>query len=113
MSDFSELHRLALDLQRVPQRFQPRAVMALRKTAFDVEADAKLAAPVDTGNLQNSISTSIDGVTAEVGPTAEYGIYVEDGTSVMAPQPYLGPAFDRRVPAFEDAIAKLASEDMF
>lgn len=33
-----------------------------------------------------------ENVTYVVGPTAEYGVYVERGTSRMKPQPYLEPA---------------------
>ena len=90
----------------------------LRKTAFDIEHDAKLLAPVDTGNLMNSISTTITGdgrhgqMTAEIGPTAEYGIYQEYGTSTQPGKPYLTPAFDRRIGPFEAALAKVAEADL-
>jgi len=33
---------------------------AVRKTAFDVEADAKQKAPFETGNLRNSIQTHME-----------------------------------------------------
>lgn len=116
MSGFnlSELNTLAIDLARAPDEVKKRAAVAVRKTALDIETESKLFAPVDTGNLRNSISTTItdDGQSAEIGPTAEYGVYVELGTSVMAPAAFMGPAFDRKIPAFEEAIGQLASEDI-
>ena len=87
----------------------------LRRTALAIEADAKALAPVDTGALRASISTTITGdgrsgrMSAEIGPTVEYGVYQEYGTSVMAGQPYMGPAFDRQVPSYADALAQLAA----
>lgn len=116
--DTSEVRALSSRIASAGGRVGARGALALRKTAFDIEADAKALAPVDTGNLRNSISTDISGdgrfagMTAEVGPTAEYGVYQEYGTSVMAAQPYLAPAFDRRVPGYTQALALLAAEEI-
>jgi hypothetical protein len=54
--------------------------------------------PVDTGNLKSSESVDVDGLRFEAGPTADYGEYVELGTSRMAAEPYAGPAFDQELP---------------
>lgn len=89
---------------------------ALRRAAYAIQADAQALAPVDTGTLRASISTSIEGdgrfgaMTAEIGPTVEYGIYQEFGTSTQPGQPYLTPAFDRQVGSFQAAVARLADE---
>lgn len=101
-------------LAQAGARIGAPASAVLRRTAFAIEADAKAAAPVDTGDLMNSISTTLAGdgrsgtMSAEIGPTAEHGVYQELGTSVQAAQPYLTPAFDRQVPGFTAALAKLA-----
>lgn len=80
----------------------------VRKTAFDIQADAQSVVPVDTGNLKNSIGvTMISRLAAEIGPTADYGIYVEYGTSTQAPQPYMTPASDRNEPIFNSAVEML------
>lgn len=107
--DHSEVNRLEFDLRKAPMETLRRASVAIRKTAFDIERDAKFYAPVDTGNLKNSISTTAAGLQAEIGPTAEYGAYVEYGTSRMAPQQYMGPSFERNVPRLQDALG-LAGE---
>lgn len=115
--DFSEVRALGSRMQSAGGRVGARAAAALRKTAYDIEADAKALAPVDTGNLRNSISTTIGGdgrtgaMTAEVGPTAEYGIYQEYGTSTQPGTPFLGPAFDRRAPLYTEALAKIAEAE--
>lgn len=74
-----------------------------------VETYAKLAAPVDTGTLRNSIM--LDEVTPDhaiLGPHVDYAEHVEFGTSRMAAQPYLRPAVDEHereiVGAIEAAV---------
>jgi HK97 gp10 family phage protein len=106
-ADFSGLNHIAIELGAVSAVAVTQARVALERTAYAIEADAKSLAPVDTGNLKSSIATRVFALTAEVGPTAEYGGYVEEGTSRMAPQPYMGPAFDRRAPELADALANL------
>lgn len=116
-ADTSELRLLAVNLHSSAGTVGAKASQAIRKTAHDIESDAKILAAVDTGNLRSSISTSIEGdgrfgsMSAEIGPTADYGAYVEEGTSRMAPQPYMGPAFDRRAPSLEQALGQ-AGEDI-
>lgn len=89
---------------------------ALRRAAYAIQADAQALAPVDTGALRSSITTTIEGdgrfgtMAAEIGPTVEYGIYQEFGTSTQSGTPFLTPAFDRQVPAFQAAIGRLADE---
>lgn len=82
--------------------------LVVKKTAFDVEADAKPRAPVDTGNLRNSIQAQSTGeLSAEVNVGAEYGPYVEFGTHKMAAQPYLSPAVEAQRGSFEAAVKKV------
>ena len=62
----------------------------------------------DTGHLTNSVSHRMTGPTegvVEVG--AEYGVYLEMGTSRMAPRPFLGPAVEKVWPEFEAAMEKI------
>ena len=110
MSDFGEVEKLAADLRGAGPRAQMKAVKAVRKAAFDVQARAQSIAPVDTGALRNSISTSVSGPSAEVGPTVHYGVYLEYGTSRMAPQPYRSPALEQVAPGFIAAIEQLGGE---
>lgn len=107
--DTSGLRELKADLGKLAARAVPVASRAVAKTAHDIEATAKQLAPVDTGNLQGSISTTLTALTAEIGPTASYGDFVERGTSRMAPQPYMGPAADQHTPALEQAFDALMS----
>jgi HK97 gp10 family phage protein len=93
---------------KIAANLEPRVGKAVAKAALDIEAKAKSAAPVDTGNLKNSIQAS------EVGPThwrvtagADYSLYVEMGTVFMAAQPFMGPAVDQVIPVLTQAIRQI------
>lgn len=110
------LRALSADLTTAGRQVGQRARTVIRKAAIDIERDAKALAPVDTGNLKNSIGHSdlrigtTGNLVAEVGPTANYGVFLEQGTSRMAAQPFMGPAADRHAPAFEQAMQQLGAE---
>ena len=116
MVDHGEPHRrLAQELHSAAGRVGADMANVIRKGASDIERDAKINAPVDTGFLRSSISTDYTGdgrtrsMTAEIGPTASYALYVEFGTSRMRAQPYLFPATDRHEPAILAAMAQVAN----
>lgn len=108
--DSSEVRALGLNLAAAPGRIQRAAPRAIRKTALDIERDAKILAPVDTGALKASIGSDIRQLEAEISATTDYAVYVEHGTSRMAAQPYMGPSFDRNIPGLQRALGD-AGED--
>lgn len=65
----------------------------LQLSALEVESKAKQNAPVDTGMLRASISTTGGGSEYEVGTNIEYAPFIEYGTRYQAAQPFLSPAF--------------------
>lgn len=66
---------------------------AVRKAAMEVEREAKIDCPVDTGNLRGSIGAEeIKPLLFEVGTNVEYSATVEFGGKFSSAQPYLGPA---------------------
>lgn len=85
--DVTELRLLAHDLGAAPGHIGAAVSRIIRKGGHDVERDAKILAPNDTGNLENSIGTDIEGsaggseMSFEVGPTASYAADVEYGTA--------------------------------
>ena len=83
---------------------------AIRKTATDIQGGAQRRAPVDTGFLRSSIGASVGIMSAEIGPTASYGHFVELGTSRMAPQPYLFPSLEAATPGFMAAMEAVGVE---
>lgn len=110
-------------LPKLTKQVRERAALAVAKAAFDIEGQAKTLAPVDTGNLKNSIQTEPgeSDLTKYVGPHTDYAIYVEYGTgrrgdpavphsdvAGMAPRPYMRPAAERVRPGFIAAMEQIA-----
>lgn len=106
--DVSQIRRLSVDLRQVPVEAVGTARRVVQAFSAKTKADAQVLCPVDTGFLRGSITyeTFFDrtGAVGIIGPTANYGLFVELGTSRMSGQPYLGPAFDRNEPGFEAAL---------
>lgn len=84
--DVRELVVLAHDQHAAPGKVGAKLSLVMKKGAKDVERDGKVLAAVDTGNLEGSISSDVEGdgrtgtMSFEVGPTAAYGPHVEYGT---------------------------------
>jgi HK97 gp10 family phage protein len=108
--DVSELQDLEGDLEKGAARVEALAPKVVAKSAHDIERDAKIIAPVDTGTLESSISSTIDGLSAEIGPHTDYEAYVEYGTSKMHAQPYMGPAAEKNTPPFVEAMGQLGAK---
>lgn len=82
------------------------------EVAQHVKDTARSFAPILTGALRDSIhvSVAVNRTTREVGPSVEYGGFVEFGTSDTAPQPYLQPAVDKHQDELEEGLAKRVGE---
>lgn len=70
----------------VLEEFRAACLRALERCGSEAEGYAKDLVPVDTGNLRNSISHTVDEEepTAYVGTNVEYAPYVELGTGKYA-----------------------------
>lgn len=85
----------------------------VRKATFDVEADAKIRAPVDTGALRASIAGKMIGeLTGEIVCGVSYGIYQEYGTVHQAGTPFLTPAVEMIRAPFFQAIAAAVKQEL-
>jgi HK97 gp10 family phage protein len=107
--DLSQVHQLADDLRKASDTIEPKARLVVAAGGHRVLATMQTRTPVDTGHLKSSETVDVDGLRFEAGPTADYGEYVELGTSRMAAEPYAGPAFDHELPSIIDALADAGS----
>lgn len=107
----SGLNKLMVELGAEATHAPHQARKVVQEHAAKVKATAQQLVPQDTGELQRSISyetrVSKGGAFGEVGPTARHGIFVEWGTSKMAPRAFMGPALDRHSDDFVDGIAEV------
>jgi HK97 gp10 family phage protein len=90
------------------------ASQVVRGAAFLCQRVAQQLVPVDTGFLRSSITVgSPDGgslapgaLSAQVGPEAAYGGFVEFGTSQSGAQPYMTPASEQAGEWFVQTMAR-------
>lgn len=67
----------------VKARLEEALARSLEICGGKCEGYAKALAPVDTGNLRNSITHRVSGHTAKISSNTEYAIYQEMGTYKM------------------------------
>ncbi len=92
--DFRKIARLQGALKKMPALITEELGKAVRDLVLLGEDVAKRNCPVDTGNLQASITPVIESWAAGyVGTNSEYAPYVEYGTRYALAQPFLEPAF--------------------
>jgi HK97 gp10 family phage protein len=94
-------------IEDAPKYIQRAVADSLEDTvtsgALLIENEAKILAPVKTGNLRRSIhhltvDKSEQAVSVQVGPTAFYAKFLEFGTRHMKARPFMRPAFDTKGP---------------
>ena len=106
-ADTSALRKLAADLGAAPARVRRDIEGALERAADDLVARARALAPVETGELRDSIRASGSGMEVTVSATAPHAIYVEHGTRKMGPRPFMGPATDAVEPKLVADLGKV------
>lgn len=80
--------------KEVSESIKSALLKGLETCGLVAEGYAKKLAPVDTGNLRNSITHTVDEEepAAYIGTNVEYAPYVCLGTIHMKAQPFLKPA---------------------
>lgn len=113
--------------EKFEQVIADAADQALEKAARDIEAKAKMDAPVDTGNMKNSIYSKGPGFStfgkdhpndtqpeepigdheAVVHAGAPYSVYVDYGTAHTPARPFFSGAVESVKPTLEAVMAKI------
>lgn len=109
MIDVSDLHKLASDMVRSGAELGPKSRVVVSKSTAAAGRTAKALCPVLSGELLNSIEIRVDGLEGSVTAGTDHAEYVEDGTSVMAPQPFMGPALEQNTAPFVVALEHIAA----
>lgn len=88
--------------------FNKALARALEEIGLAAEGYAKRLCPVDTGRLRNSIThvTRYGAKAVYIGTNVEYAAYVELGTRMQKPQPYLRPAASEHQETYRSILKK-------
>jgi HK97 gp10 family phage protein len=79
----------------------------LHKAALLVTRSAKIKAAVDTGTMRAAtMPVTISDSEIDVVSFAEYSVYVENGTSRMAAQPFMRPALDENAEQIRQIVGR-------
>lgn len=98
-------------VNRIPEliaRFPEVVRNELIESISRVEAQAKILAPVDTGNLRNSIQTEVTGPFSVACYTdVEYAPYQEFGSRWIAPVAFMQRSAEHEFPQLLDHLQNL------
>lgn len=117
--DGTSPQKLAAKFEELDQRVEDNLEEAMDSVVTKIAADASRRAPYETGWLSSHIRGVVLGWVGEVlegavGTNVDYGLYQEEGTRYMDPNPYLEPAIEEnRQWAFdlvEDAVQDAVDE---
>lgn len=108
----SNIDQVQSQLRRSAQEAIERAKQELQMTALEVEREAKINAPVDSGILRASITNEKIEEGYEVFTNVEYAQFIEYGTKYQAAQPFLGPALDVATKDLAKRIEKIIAEQL-
>ena len=94
--------------KEVSDKIKAALLRGLETCGLVAEGYAKKLAPVDTGNLRNSITHEVDDgePAAYIGTNVEYAPYVCLGTIHMKAQPFLKPAVAANANTYRKIIEK-------
>lgn len=106
--DVSQVHRLASDLAAAPARVEREVGEVLADGADDLAARARALVPVATGATRASIQASGSGLE-QVVSAGGAAIFLEYGTSRMAPRSFLRPAAEVVEPQLAQGVERAAS----
>lgn len=94
--------------KEVSEKIKKALLRGLETCGLVAEGYAKKLAPVDTGNLRNSITHEVDDgePAAYIGTNVEYAPYQELGTINMDANPFLKPAVAANANTYRKIIEK-------
>lgn len=99
---------------QAPRLMSSNWKQALIKSAVLVQSESMIRTPVLTGRLRASHEFRVTGggfgMQAEVGPTANYGIFVHEGTRFMRARPFLKQGAEASLNRIQDFFTK-ATQD--
>lgn len=83
------LPQIRAAFSKAPIKMATELNTAIKKSIFTIERVSKINTPVLTGRLRASHESRFSNLRGELEPTANYAIWVHDGTRRMRARPFL------------------------
>lgn len=93
-------------MERLGSNMQRNMHSRLCTWATQVKNQAKQAAPIRTGALQNSIEATMSELTAQIHASAPHAVFIEFGTRFRKAQPFLLPAVQENLSTLEQTLCE-------
>lgn len=111
-ADVSDLKKLATELRNVRKDVTADTLKITRDSGERIQKKAKATAPVETGELRNSIkvskSRSRQNISVTVTAESDHAVFQEFGTTRNPPRPFMRPALEAEIEPFvRDLIGML------
>lgn len=108
------LPQIRAAFSKAPFKMRKGVNEAIAKSVISVERESKQRTPVKTGYLRASHLTTLYDLKGTIEPTANYAIYVHEGTRYMRGRPFLFEGARAAEPQidkfFTDAVQKVLDE---
>lgn len=92
----TNIEEIRYAFRQAPRLMNNELKDALTKSAINLEGISIMNSPVKTGYLRASHEFKVDGMgldmKATIGPTADYAVFVHEGTRFQRSQPFLRDA---------------------
>lgn len=112
MSGGSEFARFATALRIAAGGLEKRAKVSVDRAAKGALQTARANAPVDSGHLRSSLRVNArSGEIRAVVESSDFKArFQEFGTSQMAPNPFMQPAFERWAPVLVKDLERIVDD---
>lgn len=111
--DLTEVHHLSADLLAQSADIEGKATTALDAGGARIASTARTTVAANsyfTGELLGAIAVHTGSLSVNVEAGTDHAVFVEQGTSHMPAEPFLGPAFDQHLEGTVNDLADAGSD---
>lgn len=106
----NEFAKFADDIKAAARELDGAGVDVAARVARRAMKTAKSVAPVETGTLRDEIHLERQGERVSIEATNRYAAFQEYGTTSMAPNPFMKPAFQRHAPELVAEVERVRNK---
>lgn len=106
----NEFAKFANDIKAAARELDGAGVDVAARVGRRALRTAESIAPVESGDLREGLHVTREGERVTVEVTNYYSTFQEFGTTKMAPNPFVGPAFQRHAPELVAEVERVRNK---